>query len=516
MNSNIIYDNKNDNLYILIYKLGKGACATVWFSIELQKFMKTIKERKINISHKALKIHNSGDYDEGMIETKIEEMIPKNNTDSQYINYPKSHFIIDDDKVVVVYDVAIGSLYDISKIFNKKLPIDFIEKIIPQMIKSINIVHNNGYIHTDIKPENFLLTGTNKIQNDILSFVKKYDLYSKFKLSKKIIINKKNMMDIIHDPIYQMLNDLLLEFDIFDNIAEEDEDEDEDEEEDEKDDDDEEDEDDNDNKNENKEDNEEDDEDEDENENKNGKSEDSEDSDKSEEDYDENEEENDNMTISTYNSKKKEYFEIYDKFNLKQILNIEKRQKLNEKTDDNNSLNSAKENRQNQDIKYIQKYLDNPKVLLMDFGLMQKNGMSKRTVQTRYYRSPEIIFGLNYDFKIDLWSLGCLLYELITGTIMINVEKSEYVGKYDRDLINIKFVIEKVEELGYKNIKELVALSPRKMYLFNDDNTLKYFRDIEYDNWKINKKIKEMNNKILILIDGLLQVNPQYRKIVPN
>ena len=154
MDSNIIYDDKNDNLYILIYKLGKGACATVWFSIELQKFMKNIKERKIIISHKALKIHGSGDYDEGIIETKIEEIFPKNNPDSQYINYPTSYFIIKDKFVVVVYEVAIGSLYDISKMFDKKIPIEFIKKIIPQMSKAINLIHKNGFIHTDIKPEN--------------------------------------------------------------------------------------------------------------------------------------------------------------------------------------------------------------------------------------------------------------------------------------------------------------------------------------------------------------------------
>ena len=157
--------------------------------------------------------------------------MPKNNDKSQYINYPVSHFIYDDDIVIVTYEVAIGSLYDVLKICQKKLPFDFVEKIIPQMIKSIEFIHENEFIHTDIKPENFLLVGTSKFQNEILNFVKKYDLYSKFKLSKKNTINKKNIMDIVTEPVYKMLQDLSTEFEINDNFIDSD-DEDEDDEED--------------------------------------------------------------------------------------------------------------------------------------------------------------------------------------------------------------------------------------------------------------------------------------------
>ncbi|XP_063933642.1 dual specificity tyrosine-phosphorylation-regulated kinase 2-like [Zophobas morio] len=36
-------------------------------------------------------------------------------------------------------------------------------------------------------------------------------------------------------------------------------------------------------------------------------------------------------------------------------------------------------------------------------------------VQSRFYRSPEVILGVAYDTKIDMWSLGCILAELYTG-----------------------------------------------------------------------------------------------------
>ncbi|KAI9621989.1 hypothetical protein PSHT_06445 [Puccinia striiformis] len=37
---------------------------------------------------------------------------------------------------------------------------------------------------------------------------------------------------------------------------------------------------------------------------------------------------------------------------------------------------------------------------------------------SRFYRAPEIILGLPYDCSIDIWSIGCTLYELYTGKIL--------------------------------------------------------------------------------------------------
>ena len=40
-------------------------------------------------------------------------------------------------------------------------------------------------------------------------------------------------------------------------------------------------------------------------------------------------------------------------------------------------------------------------------------------VQSRSYRAPEVILGLPYDYRIDLWSLGCILAELCTGVVLL-------------------------------------------------------------------------------------------------
>ncbi|KAJ9512538.1 hypothetical protein QJQ45_018951 [Haematococcus lacustris] len=39
-------------------------------------------------------------------------------------------------------------------------------------------------------------------------------------------------------------------------------------------------------------------------------------------------------------------------------------------------------------------------------------------VQSRSYRAPEVILGLPYDHKVDVWSLGCILAELSSGLVL--------------------------------------------------------------------------------------------------
>ena len=36
-------------------------------------------------------------------------------------------------------------------------------------------------------------------------------------------------------------------------------------------------------------------------------------------------------------------------------------------------------------------------------------------IQSRFYRAPEIILGMQYDVHIDTWSLACMLVEMHSG-----------------------------------------------------------------------------------------------------
>jgi len=48
-------------------------------------------------------------------------------------------------------------------------------------------------------------------------------------------------------------------------------------------------------------------------------------------------------------------------------------------------------------------------------------------VQPRWYRAPEVILGLSWDPKIDVWSLGCVLTELLLGVPLYHYSTAEEV-----------------------------------------------------------------------------------------
>lgn len=56
-------------------------------------------------------------------------------------------------------------------------------------------------------------------------------------------------------------------------------------------------------------------------------------------------------------------------------------------------------------------------IKLIDFGSSCNFDHRPYTyIQSRFYRSPEVLFLLPYNMGIDMWSLGCILIELHTGS----------------------------------------------------------------------------------------------------
>ena len=53
---------------------------------------------------------------------------------------------------------------------------------------------------------------------------------------------------------------------------------------------------------------------------------------------------------------------------------------------------------------------------MIDFGSScRSNKRMYSYIQSRFYRSPEVLLGLQYTTAIDMWSLGCILVEMHTG-----------------------------------------------------------------------------------------------------
>jgi dual specificity protein kinase YAK1 len=70
-------------------------------------------------------------------------------------------------------------------------------------------------------------------------------------------------------------------------------------------------------------------------------------------------------------------------------------------------------------------------IKLIDFGSACFEGQTTHTyIQSRFYRSPEVLIGLPYDSAIDIWSLGCVAAELFLGLpILPGVHEHDQLGR---------------------------------------------------------------------------------------
>ncbi|OMJ84138.1 hypothetical protein SteCoe_14830 [Stentor coeruleus] len=122
-----------------------------------------------------------------------------------------------------------------------------------------------------------------------------------------------------------------------------------------------------------------------------------------------------------------------------------------------------------------------------------KNYYPNNCIQSLYYSAPEKLFKLDYDEKIDIWSLGCIVYELITGAVLFN-------GKNEHEqMIKIVSVIgfpslpvidkikKKYKDFNIQAFKGIPKVSLRKILTNYDINIVEFIEDCL--NWDYEVRI---------------------------
>ena len=108
---------------------------------------------------------------------------------------------------------------------------------------------------------------------------------------------------------------------------------------------------------------------------------------------------------------------------------------------------------------------------------------------TKDYLAPEVVVGKGYDKNVDWWSLGILMYEMLTG-ILPFTEENKNSNKINIQKYNNKiFKHSALNNDNYDLICKLLQLNPKKRL---SDDKIKhhvYFRDVNWD-LVYNKKIK--------------------------
>lgn len=114
---------------------------------------------------------------------------------------------------------------------------------------------------------------------------------------------------------------------------------------------------------------------------------------------------------------------------------------------------------------------------------------------TKSYRSIELLFGnTNYSYSVDMWSLGCIIFELFNKYELFNLIKNEY-----------ELLIKMINIFSYPSNDDLIDINNNELNLRLKQ--LGLINNLQFIN--IFKNINDSN--LLYLTFNLLQLNPKKR-----
>lgn len=94
-------------------------------------------------------------------------------------------------------------------------------------------------------------------------------------------------------------------------------------------------------------------------------------------------------------------------------------------------------------------------------------------IQTRQYRSPEVILGAKYNSSVDVWSSACLIFEMLTGDYLFDPHSGL---DYDRDEDHLALMIELLGPMP----RHLTKRGEFSRELFSRNGELKHIRRLDY------------------------------------
>ncbi|KAG9192281.1 serine/threonine-protein kinase PRP4 [Alternaria panax] len=136
---------------------------------------------------------------------------------------------------------------------------------------------------------------------------------------------------------------------------------------------------------------------------------------------------------------------------------------------------------------------DKKTIKLADFGTaVDKRDVIERTeyLVSRFYRAPEIILGMDVGYPVDMWAVGCTVYELWTGKILFTGRSNNQMIKSFMDCLG--WPSEKLLKKGLvNNILDNFELGPPLKFISRevDQYNKLSVRKIEQQK-KINRDMK--------------------------
>jgi serine/threonine-protein kinase SRPK3 len=226
----------------------------------------------------------------------------------------------------------------------------------------------------------------------------------------------------------------------------------------------------------------------------------------------------DNILLCGLNNRDQQYIKLYEEANFpslyikvkkeymdeKNITTLSKQCKLRIRKNLHRSIVEMMPKVEESMYEVNEDLVINPSIRITDFGFFcHKDEKFNESFGTRYYQSPENILYGSCDEKVDIWAVGCMLFELATGTILFDPQSDE---RGSTDFHHLEMIINLCNEFSPKYLSSMKYSST----FFNKkgklDNII-YSSDFNTATpIKINNKLKEFNVDDEILADLLTQM----------
>ena len=128
-------------------------------------------------------------------------------------------------------------------------------------------------------------------------------------------------------------------------------------------------------------------------------------------------------------------------------------------------------------------------IKLTDFGLSKLcsdfSCKTKSICGTPEYLAPEILFENGYGIEVDWWSLGVIIYEMLSGYLPFKIDRNEKITKkvYQKKIKMFSHFSNHAKDL----IKKLLVVNPKKRIGFEQIINHEFFKGINWEKMELKK-----------------------------